>query len=170
MQWEYESDQTEGRRSLQICSIIDILLLSLSPADIRNRVYRSFVTTCYSQQVEEKGDHCEYCVPAVKRKLCLTSWLYLMNLSNGKYDNWRALSVKNRDVLPLDHGLVSFASNAAELAARAAVRQFVTDITRADGHPLPIRMRHSDGNLTDVLNHAVSVFVLRTRYNKRSLH
>lgn len=143
---------------------------SLNPPDLRNRVFRTFVMTCYMQQMNEHGNHCEYRVPAIKHKLCRETWLMLMNISKGTYDNWRSLTVPRRDVLPPDHGLASYASNAAKPAARAAVRQYVEDIAAGDGHPLPVRMRRSDGKHTDSMDGTETIVVLPPRYTKRSLH
>lgn len=73
-------------------------------------------------------------------------------------------------LLPVDHGLAVYVSNAAKTAARAAVRQYVKNIAAADGHPLPVRMRCGYRRYTDDMDRTEEIIVLPPRYTKYSLH
>lgn len=49
------------------------------------------------------------------------------------------------------------------------MRQYISDIVAADGHPLPVRMRRSDGKHTDDTDGSEEIVVMPPRYSKRSL-
>lgn len=80
------------------------------------------------------------------------------------------MTLTRSQVLPADHGLTAYKSNAARPAARSDVRQFVSDIAAADGHPLPVRMRRSDGKHVDTMDGSKAIVLLTPRYKQRSLH
>lgn len=145
-------------------------LFNLNPPSIRNRVYRAFVMTCYMQRVNEKGNEQNFRIPGSGRPLCRGLWLLFMNISKSTYMNWRKSTVPKRDVLPPDHGLSGYSSNAAKPMARNSVCKFVRDVAASDGHPLPVRVHRSDGKSFAESNDDEAVVVLPPRYTMRNLH
>eukprot|EP00171_Calliarthron_tuberculosum_P002286 IDg2286t1 len=145
-------------------------IFSLKPPDLRNRVFRIFVMTCYLQNVKKDGNCKFYRIPAVNFDICRELWLLLMNISKTTYTNWRSLSLPKRDVLPIDHGLSGYVSNASKPLARNAIRTHVLNIAASDGHPLPVRLRCSDKKVVDQFEDAEAIVVLPPRYTFRSLH
>jgi len=143
---------------------------SLDPPDVRNRVYRSFVMSCYMLHVNKDGKHCQYRIPAVGHPLCRTTWLVFMNLSKSTYLRWCLFASPTRNVLPLAHALSFNSSNAAKPAARMAVRTFLRDIAESDGHPLPICHRSSDYKRLESSDNMESIVFLPPKYSKKSLH
>jgi len=67
-----------------------------------------------------------------------------MNILLSNFRAWRTSTVPTRNVLPVNHGLITDSSNAGKPEAKAAVREFIKDDAESDGHPLPVSMRSSD--------------------------
>jgi len=143
---------------------------SLDPPDIRNRVYRSFVMSCYLLHVNESGNHSQFCIPSSGVSLCRETWLLLMNLSKSTYTRWRDLSVPTRCVLPAPHGLAGAVANAAKPAVKAAVRQYLRDVAEADGHPCPVACRQADQRRIEEEQSEETILWLPPRYSKNMMH
>lgn len=143
---------------------------TIDPPDLRNRVYRSFVMSCYMICVDQNGKHSQYRVPAIGRSLCRDTWLMFMNISKSTYTAWRSLTISTRNVLPVNHGLIANSSNSGKPAAKAAVRRFIKDVAESDGHPLPVCARASDRAKFEYDEEIESIVFLPPKYSKRGLH
>lgn len=87
-----------------------------------------------------------------------------MNISKAIFVRWRSLNIGNGNVLPVDHGHTSYPSNHSRQEARSTVRSFTTDVSRIDGHLLPIKLRISDGALLPCGSEPESILVLLPKY------
>eukprot|EP00171_Calliarthron_tuberculosum_P007862 IDg7862t1 len=79
------------------------------------------------------------------------------------------MTLSQRGVLPSDHGLTEYTSNAAKPLVRNAIGQYITDILAVDGHPLQIRVRRSDGKYVDDFDEAKATVVLPPRGTVRTV-
>ena len=145
-------------------------IYSIKPPDLRNQVLRTQVMSCYMVQVNEKGNHCEYRVPAFKKALCQKAFLELFNISRPTFERWLKVTKPNRDVLPPKHGLTGQTSNAAKPEAREAVMSWLRGIADFHGHALPVRIRAADRKLMDKIEGSEQMVVLPPRFTKRSLY
>lgn len=73
-------------------------------------------------------------------------------------------------MLPIHHGLITGISNAGKPEAKAAVRQFITDVDEADGYLLPVCIRASDHTRFENGDNIESIVSLLPKYSKRSSH
>ena len=143
---------------------------TIQPPDLRNRLFRVFVMTCYLQTVNEKGNCAGYRLPAFSLSCCLHTWLQLLDISRATFFRWKSIATSNRDVVPRDHGLVASASNQSKPESRALFREFVIDIAKRYGHPLPIMLRRNDKSLVESEQEADSIIILPPRFTKRYIH
>jgi len=142
---------------------------SLDPPDTRNRVFRSFVMSCFMVHVDDNKKCSKYRIPAVGHSLCKETWLLLMNISRPTFDRWRALTLSTCSVLPINHGLVFSKPNAAKPKERAAVRQYLCDVAETQGHPLPVSVGASDYSRLDAGEAIESIVFHPPRFSKRVL-
>lgn len=77
--------------------------------------------SCYMLQVDKKGNHCQYRIPAVGHALYRGTFLRHMNISSANFKRWRSFTLPTRNVLPQRRGLSFDTSNAAKPEAKAAV-------------------------------------------------
>ena len=86
MRWTKWLAKISGE-SRRIHSQLLSFLSLLEPSSTRNRVFRTFVMTCYVQNSNHNGNLVDNRVPEIGRGLCTDVWLLLMNISRGTYLN-----------------------------------------------------------------------------------
>ena len=148
-------------------------IYTISPPELRARILRTFVMTCYMQCVNEKGNHEHYRLPAFKKLMCRDAFCEFMNISVTTYQNWRRATEPNRDVLPDEHALVDRKgdqANASKPEARKAAAEYIKFVAEREGHPLPVRIRASDKRLMEKIEGTEQMLVLPPRFTRRSLH
>lgn len=91
-------------------------------------------------------------------------------LQKRTFENWHSPLQLQRDVLPMDHGIVVSASKSYTRDACKAVCAYIDDIAATNGHSLPIHMRPVDGAHEGACVDNDSAIVLPPRHSLRSLH
>eukprot|EP00171_Calliarthron_tuberculosum_P022662 IDg22662t1 len=136
---------------------------------LRYVVQHTYIT-CWG---DSKRHGKSYKLSSMKREVCRIAWLKLWDVNVKTFEMW-ASCLPRYDPAPPQHALVDRneeRANAYNAEMNDNLVQFIMDVAREDGHPLPIRVRTSDGGeVDDVDVRLPDVVYLPPQITIRGLH